>query len=139
MVIRKMLRAGALAWLLAAAAPAVAAPYPERPIHVIVPFAGAGTTDIASRILFDRIARTIGQPIVIENRPGAGGNIGLDQAAKAAPDGYTLVIADPMTSFSATATTICCPSPITTSVRGWPTGSTPSATRCARCTNTAPT
>src|ERR1700724_313418 len=81
-----------------------AAEYPERPIRVIVPFAGAGTTDIASRILFDRIARTIGQPIVIENRPGAGGNLGLDQVAKAAPDGYTLVIADPMTSLSANVT-----------------------------------
>jgi tripartite-type tricarboxylate transporter receptor subunit TctC len=96
----------ALALLLAAwpLAAAEAAAYPERPIHVIVPFAGAGTTDIATRILFDRIAHMIGQPIVIENRPGAGGNIGLDQAAKAQPDGYTLVVADPMTSFSANVT-----------------------------------
>ncbi len=81
-----------------------AAEYPERPIRIIVPFAGAGTTDIATRILFDRIAKSIGQPIVIENRPGAGGNIGLDQVAKAPPDGYTFVIADPMTSFSANVT-----------------------------------
>jgi tripartite-type tricarboxylate transporter receptor subunit TctC len=81
-----------------------AAEYPERPIRVVVPFAGAGTTDIASRILFDRVSKSIGQTIIIENRPGAGGNIGLDQAAKSPADGYTLVVADPMTSFSANVT-----------------------------------
>ena len=99
-------RAAVLALTLCASplASAGAGGYPERPIHVVVPYAGAGTMDIATRILFDRIARTIGQPIVIENRPGAGGNIGLDQAAKAQPDGYTLVVADPMTSFSANVT-----------------------------------
>jgi tripartite-type tricarboxylate transporter receptor subunit TctC len=103
---RRFFRATVLALTLCASplASAGAAGYPERPIHVIVPYAGAGTMDIASRILFERIARTIGQPIVIENRPGAGGNIGLDQAAKAQPDGYTLVVADPMTSFSANVT-----------------------------------
>jgi tripartite-type tricarboxylate transporter receptor subunit TctC len=87
-----------------AVAPVAAADYPERPIHVVVPYSGAGTMDIASRILFDRISQSIGQRIVIENRPGAGGNIGLDSAARSAPDGYTLVVADPMTSFSANVT-----------------------------------
>jgi tripartite-type tricarboxylate transporter receptor subunit TctC len=77
------------------------ADYPERPIRVVVPYAGAGTMDIAARILFERISHTIGQPVVIDNRPGAGGNLGTEQAAKSAPDGYTLLIGDPMTSLSA--------------------------------------
>ena len=80
---------------------ASAADYPERPIRVVVPYAGAGTMDIAARILFERVAQTIGQPVLIDNRPGAGGNIGTEQVAKSAPDGYTLVVGDPMTSLSA--------------------------------------
>jgi tripartite-type tricarboxylate transporter receptor subunit TctC len=75
--------------------------YPERPIRVVVPYAPAGTMDIASRILFERVSQTIGQPVVIENRPGAAGNLGIEQVVKSAPDGYTLVVADPMTSLSA--------------------------------------
>jgi tripartite-type tricarboxylate transporter receptor subunit TctC len=102
---RTIVRALALALLLGSPLASLgAAEYPERPIRVVVPFAGAGTTDIASRILFDRVAKSIGQTIIIENRPGAGGNIGLDLVAKAPADGYTLVIADPMTSFSANVT-----------------------------------
>lgn len=81
-----------------------AAGYPERPIRVIVPYAAAGTMDIAARILFERVGQIVGQPIVIENRPGAGGNVGLEEVVNAAPDGYTLVIADPMTSLSANVT-----------------------------------
>jgi tripartite-type tricarboxylate transporter receptor subunit TctC len=102
---RTIVRALVLALLLGSPLASLgAAEYPERPIRVVVPFAGAGTTDIASRILFDRVAKSIGQTIIIENRPGAGGNIGLDLAAKSAADGYTLVVADPMTSFSANVT-----------------------------------
>jgi tripartite-type tricarboxylate transporter receptor subunit TctC len=86
-------------WLVAPSA--VAAEYPERPIRVVVPYAGAGTMDIAARILFERVSQTVGQPFLIENRPGAGGNIGIEQVAKSAPDGYTLVLGDPMTSLSA--------------------------------------
>jgi tripartite-type tricarboxylate transporter receptor subunit TctC len=98
----KMFRGFALALLFASWSVLPAhAEYPERPIRVIVPYAAAGTMDIASRILFEGVAQTIGQPVVIENRPGAGGNIGLEQAVKSAPDGYTLVVADPMTSLSA--------------------------------------
>jgi tripartite-type tricarboxylate transporter receptor subunit TctC len=77
------------------------AEYPDRPIRVIVPYAAAGTMDIAARILFERVSEILKQPAVIENRPGAGGNIGLEQIVKADPDGYTLGIADPMTSLSA--------------------------------------
>jgi len=80
---------------------ASAVDYPERPIRVVVPYAGAGTMDIAARILFERVAQTIGQPILIDNRPGAGGNIGTEQVVKSVPDGYTLVLGDPMTSLSA--------------------------------------
>jgi tripartite-type tricarboxylate transporter receptor subunit TctC len=80
---------------------ASAADYPERPIRVVVPYAGAGTMDIAARILFERVSQTIGQPVVIDNRPGAGGNIGTEQVAKSVPDGYTLLLGDPMTSLSA--------------------------------------
>jgi tripartite-type tricarboxylate transporter receptor subunit TctC len=81
--------------------PAAAADYPTRPIRVVVPYAGAGTMDIAARIVFERVARTIGQPVLIDNRPGAGGTIGTEQVAKSAPDGYTLLLGDPMTSLSA--------------------------------------
>jgi tripartite-type tricarboxylate transporter receptor subunit TctC len=98
------------AWVIAVMAAATlvsqasAADYPNRSIHVVVPFAAAGVTDIVARILFDRIAQSVGQTIIIDDRPGAGGNIGLDQVAKSAPDGYTLVVADPSTSLPANVT-----------------------------------
>jgi len=79
----------ALAFLLAA--PARAEDYPTRPITAIVPFAGGSASDVVSRILFERMSKSLGQPIVVENRPGAGGNTGSADAAKAAPDGYTLL------------------------------------------------
>jgi len=78
--------------------------YPNRSIRVVIPFAAAGVTDIVSRILFDRVAQSIGQPVIIDNRPGAGGNIGVDQVAKSPPDGYTLVVADPSSSLPANVT-----------------------------------
>jgi len=65
--------------------------YPTRPITAIIPFAGGSASDVVSRIVFERMARAMGQPIVVENRPGAGGNSGTAAAARAAPDGYTLV------------------------------------------------
>ena len=65
--------------------------YPSRPITVIIPFAGGSASDVVSRIMLDRMSKSMGQPIVIENKPGAGGNSGTALAAKAAPDGYTLV------------------------------------------------
>src|SRR6516165_3284074 len=66
--------------------------YPTRPIQVIVPFAGGSASDVVMRILLDRMGKSIGQPFVVDNRPGAGGNIGTNAATKAAPDGYTLVM-----------------------------------------------
>jgi len=65
--------------------------YPNRAITVIIPFAGGSASDVVSRIMLDRMSKSMGQPIVIENKPGAGGNSGTQLAAKAAPDGYTLV------------------------------------------------
>src|SRR4051812_6833043 len=65
--------------------------FPSRPITVIMPFAGGSASDVASRVLFNKMATILGQPIVVENKPGAGGNLGTALAAKAAPDGYTLV------------------------------------------------
>ena len=81
-----------------------AANYPDRPIHVVVPFAAAGVTDIVARIVFDYIAQTTGRTIVIDNRPGAGGTIAVGQIVNAAPDGYTLVMADPSGSLPANVT-----------------------------------
>jgi tripartite-type tricarboxylate transporter receptor subunit TctC len=65
--------------------------YPTRPIQVIVPFAGGSASDVVTRILLEHAAKTIGQPFIIDNRPGAGGNTGTQAAARASPDGYTLV------------------------------------------------
>ncbi|WP_458097034.1 Bug family tripartite tricarboxylate transporter substrate binding protein [Roseomonas sp. WA12] len=64
--------------------------WPTRPIRVIVPFAAGGTTDLIGRLVGGEMSRRLGQPLVIDNRAGAGGNIGADACAKAAPDGYTI-------------------------------------------------
>jgi tripartite-type tricarboxylate transporter receptor subunit TctC len=65
--------------------------YPTRSITAIIPFAGGSASDVVSRILFAKMSKSMGQPIVVENRPGAGGNNGTATAAKAAPDGYTIL------------------------------------------------
>ncbi|MDB5820484.1 MAG: LacI family transcriptional regulator [Rhizobacter sp.] len=68
-----------------------AAPYPSQAVRIIVPFTPGGTTDYVSRLVGGEVSRSIGQPVVVDNRPGAGTVIGVDAAAKAAPDGYTFV------------------------------------------------
>ena len=88
---RSFLAGAALALACLFAGPARAEDYPTRPITAIVPFAGGSASDVVSRILFERMSKSLGQPIVVENRPGAGGNTGSADAAKAAPDGYTLL------------------------------------------------
>jgi tripartite-type tricarboxylate transporter receptor subunit TctC len=64
--------------------------YPAKPIRFVVPYLAGGTTDLVARLVGQRMAEKLGQPVVIENKPGAGGNIGMDLVAKAAPDGYTI-------------------------------------------------
>ena len=71
---------------------AFAQAYPSKPIKVIVPFAAGGATDVLARVLAEKMAVGLGQPIVIDNKPGAAGIIGTDAVAKAAPDGYTLLL-----------------------------------------------
>jgi tripartite-type tricarboxylate transporter receptor subunit TctC len=79
-------------FLVFLAASACAAEYPNKPIHLIVPFPPGGPADILARIIGPRLTQRLGQPIIIENRPGAGGNIASDFVAKSNPDGYKLVL-----------------------------------------------
>ena len=83
---------GGIAALASAGAALAQAPYPTRPVRIIVPFTAGGTTDIFARLVGERLTQQLGQPFVVENRGGAGGNIGTDAVAKATPDGYTLVM-----------------------------------------------
>jgi tripartite-type tricarboxylate transporter receptor subunit TctC len=87
----RLLSAGVVLAAILIGQAADAQTYPARPIQVIVPFAGGSASDVVTRIMLDRMAKSIGQPFIVDNRPGAGGNTGTAAAAKAAPDGYTLV------------------------------------------------
>lgn len=78
--------------VLLAALPAQAQNYPARPIRIIVAYTPAGTTDILARAIGQKMSESWGQPVIVENRPGAAGNIGTELAAKATPDGYTLIM-----------------------------------------------
>jgi tripartite-type tricarboxylate transporter receptor subunit TctC len=84
-----------LAAALMAGPPARAQDYPSRPVKIIVPFPAGGTADVMPRVFSEWLAKKWGQPVVIENRTGAAGNIGAEAVAKAEPDGYTLLSAPP--------------------------------------------
>jgi tripartite-type tricarboxylate transporter receptor subunit TctC len=85
--------ASALAAALCAL-PAAAQPYPSKPIRIVVPFAAGGTSDILARALGPHVTNAWNQPVIVENRTGANGNVGADYVAKSAPDGYTMLLSD---------------------------------------------
>jgi tripartite-type tricarboxylate transporter receptor subunit TctC len=88
---RRVVQAMALG-LAVAGSSAMAQSWPARPISLIVPFAAGGTTDVLARALADKLSQSLGQPVVVESKPGAGATIGADFVAKAKPDGYTLLM-----------------------------------------------
>jgi tripartite-type tricarboxylate transporter receptor subunit TctC len=89
---KKILSHGSIAALAAAlAAPAVAQNYPQRPVRMLVPFAAGGATDVPTRLVSAKLAERLGQQFVVDNRPGQGGALGAAVAAKAEPDGYTIL------------------------------------------------
>ncbi|CAB3927108.1 hypothetical protein LMG26858_05968 [Achromobacter anxifer] len=87
---RLLLAAG----LAASLGAANAADWPARPVKIVVPFAAGGTTDLIARLIATPMSQQLGQPVVVENRPGVGGLLGADAVAKAAPDGYTVLMAN---------------------------------------------
>src|SRR5213080_5334473 len=95
------LAAGAAA-LPAASRIACAQPYPTRPVRWIIGFTSCGTTDIVSRLLGQRLSEQLGQPFIIESRPGAGTNIATEAVVRAPADGYTLLLASPPSAINAT-------------------------------------
>ena len=86
-----MIRIACALLALSLSASAIGQTYPSKPIKIIVPFAQGGAADLLSRMVAQRLQEAWGQPVVVENRTGANGNIGMEAAAKSAPDGYTLV------------------------------------------------
>jgi len=81
----------AAAWL----SPAMAQNYPNKPVRIMAPFPPGGLVDVLARALGEEMGKSLGQPVIVENKPGAGGNIGADVVAKAEPDGYTLLMTSP--------------------------------------------
>ncbi|HEX4798421.1 MAG TPA: tripartite tricarboxylate transporter substrate binding protein [Burkholderiales bacterium] len=97
-----MLYAFAAGFVLAAWSASAQAPdaWPSKPIRFILPFPPGGGTDILGRLIAERLTASLGQPVVTENRGGAGGNVGAEAAAKSAPDGYTIVLVAPTLAIS---------------------------------------
>ena len=133
-------RRGALALATASALPAAAGAqdgsWPARPIQVVVPFAGGGGTDVTTRLIAPKLGELLGQPVVVENRPGAGSTVGTDFVAKSPPHGYVFVLAtlsstgiaaglyrnlpyDPARDLAAVAPTVFIPIGLAVTARGW--------------------
>ncbi|OWT74522.1 MULTISPECIES: tripartite tricarboxylate transporter substrate binding protein [unclassified Achromobacter] len=91
--IRRLFTHGALALSALVCASAAHAAYPEQPIRIIVPYPAGGSTDLTARLLGQKVGEQLGQTVIVENRPGAGSNIGTNYVAKSKPDGYTLILA----------------------------------------------
>jgi tripartite-type tricarboxylate transporter receptor subunit TctC len=91
-LLRRLVSFLVIAALAFAACPAAAEDYPARPVKIIVPFGAGGATDVYARGIAEELRKSLHQPFVMENRPGAGATIGTDVVAKAAPDGYTLLM-----------------------------------------------
>ncbi|MBK5104346.1 MAG: tripartite tricarboxylate transporter substrate binding protein [Burkholderiales bacterium] len=85
----------ALALALASSLGLAAESWPAKPVHVVVPFPPGSSPDLIARMLTEKLAQVLGQPVIVDNKPGAGGNIGTGQVAKADPDGYTLALSIP--------------------------------------------
>jgi tripartite-type tricarboxylate transporter receptor subunit TctC len=94
---------GAVLALGVAAGPALAQSWPDKPVHVIVPFTAGSATDVMARTVAQRLADQLGQPFIVENKPGAGGTIGVGIAARGKPDGYTILVHS--SSYTITPTT----------------------------------
>ena len=86
--------------LFGAGAPAIAQTYPTKTIRLVLPFPPGGPTDLLGRAVAQKLGEQMGQQVIADNRPGAGGNLGLEIAAKAPPDGYTIVLSSPLISIS---------------------------------------
>jgi tripartite-type tricarboxylate transporter receptor subunit TctC len=102
-----MISSSRIAWLalfavVALAGPARAADYPTRPVKWVVPYPPAGTTDVLARIVAQWLTEKMGQPFVVENKPGAGNNIGVEAVVNSPPDGYTMLLVNPANGINAT-------------------------------------
>jgi tripartite-type tricarboxylate transporter receptor subunit TctC len=92
-MLKTLKRLAAILGVITLAMPVVAqTSYPAKPVHIVVPFSAGSATDIIARAIGDKLAASLGQPAIIDNRPGAGGTIGAASVAAAAPDGYTLLV-----------------------------------------------